>query len=948
LTKVKKWIVVFMSCVVLVLALAILSMATFQEKKAAAQPKYSYANATAPVGGIVVDAGQTEGSAASAVVSDWEGRQSVLKWSEGTSGEWTFDVPQAGQYELSLAYYPLDGNSQDIEFSLWLDGKSLYESDPFTLNRVWRDETSVMQAGGNQLRPKQVEEKLWLNKKLDLPEESGGGPLRLELSAGKHTLKLENTRESAMLDGLQFSLVQQLPNYKEYRETIGSPAADNVPEGTFEQIQGEFPYLKSTAGLFPTVDRSSPLTEPYNPVNIRMNTIGGSNWDVSGQWISWKLDAPASGWYTIGMRVHQNKVKGSFVSRKVYLDGAVPFSELEKIRFNYDTSWQIKELGDEQESPYLFYLTKGEHELKMEVVLGDLAKSVQNVQKIVYDLNQLYRKIVMITGVTPDPYRDYELDKSIPELPGEFTRLSAMLKSEAGQLDELSGQSSTGSSTLEMLALQLDSFVSRPDGIPKRLDSYKSNVTALADWLLSIKSQPLEIDYLYTASPDLQPPQAEANFAQRVLHELRTFTGSFMQNYDSLSADSEDKSGDNLDVWIGLGRDQAYVLNRMIEDSFTPETGIHVDLNLVKDALVKAVMAGVGPDINLFTNRGDTMNLAIRGALEPLDQQEGFAKLPTQYMPSAFVPYQYEGHTYAIPDEQQFLVMFTRDDVLKELGLEAPETWDDLLKIAPVLQNHNLQIGLPYESLDAYGLLNQGMGMLNLLPTLLMQNGSGIYNEAHTATRFNEPSAYKAFKQWTDFYNLYDYPLYKNDFNRFWTGEMPVVITSYKLYNQLVAVAPEIDRTWSMRHIPGTRQSDGTLNYASAANGTAGIILKKTKDKEAAWKFMQWWNSPEVQNRFVAELENELGLLGRRTPANVEAFAATNWTRAEQKVLMDQWKQVQEVPELPGGYYTSRNIDNAFRSVVFQWENPREALYYWNKQINEEIIRKRYEFGVKE
>lgn len=944
----KKWIVVFMSCMVLVLALAGISMATFHEKKAAAPPEYNYADAAAPEGGILVDAGQTEGSAASAVVSDWEGRQSVLKWSEGATGEWTVDIPQAGQYELSLSYYPLDGNGQDIEFSLWLDGKSLSGSAPFTLNRVWRDEAAVMQTGGNQLRPKQLEVKLWLNKKLYLPEESGKGVLQLNLSAGKHTLKLENTRESAMLDNLQFNLVQKLPDYNEYRAAVGSLAEDSVSEGTFEQIQGESPYLKSAAGLFPTVDRSSPLTEPYHPVNIRMNTIGGSNWDVSGQWISWKLDAPAAGWYKIGLRAHQNKVKGSFVSRKVYLDGAIPFSELQNIRFNYDTSWQIKELGDEQGIPYLFYLTKGEHELKMEVVLGDLARSVQNVQDIVFDLNQLYRKIVMITGVTPDLYRDYELDKSIPELPGEFTRLSVSLKSEAARLDNLSGQSSTGSSTLEMLALQLDSFVNRPDGIPRRLDSYKSNVTALADWLLGIKSQPLEIDYLYAASPDVQPPKAEANLAQRALHELRTFTGSFLQNYDSLRADRENESDDSLDVWIGLGRDQAYVLNRMIEDSFTPETGIHVNLNLVKDALVKAVMAGVGPDINLFTNRGDTMNLAIRGALEPLDEQEGFAKLPAQYMPSAFVPYQYEGHTYAIPDEQQFLVMFTRDDVLKELGLNAPETWDDLMKIAPVLQNNNLQIGLPYESLDAYALLNQGMGMLNLLPTLLMQNGSDIYNEAHTATRFNEPSAYKAFKQWTDFYNLYDYPLYKNDFNRFWTGEIPVVITSYKLYNQLVAVAPEIDGTWSMRHIPGTRQSDGTLNYASAANGTAGIILKNAKDKAAAWKFMQWWNTPEVQNRFVAELENEMGLLGRRTPANVEAFAATNWTRDEQKVLMDQWKQVQEVPELPGGYYTSRNIDNAFRSVVFQWENPREALYYWNKQINEEIVRKRYEFGVKE
>ena len=28
----------------------------------------------------------------------------------------------------------------------------------------------------------------------------------------------------------------------------------------------------------------------------------------------------------------------------------------------------------------------------------------------------MYRKIIMITGVTPDIYRDYDLDEKIPEL----------------------------------------------------------------------------------------------------------------------------------------------------------------------------------------------------------------------------------------------------------------------------------------------------------------------------------------------------------------------------------------------------------------------------------------------------------------------------------------------------------------------------------------------------
>ncbi|WP_223067895.1 extracellular solute-binding protein [Paenibacillus caui] len=942
----KKWMIAIAGCAGLVVLLAVISILTFSEKEIASPPAYIYKQPQRPNTGIMAYAKDSNLSA-SPVVAEWKERSEVVKWEEGGSVAWNVDVPASGQYEVSIGYYPLKGNGQDIEFSMTLDGKVLGGQKPFTLNRAWKDASAaVKKTDGNELRPKQVEENIWLETMVREADELGDGTLKLDLAAGRHTIKLTNSRESAMLDYLRLTEVKKPLSYADYVQQHKGNGSGAPDKNYFQTVQAESPYLKSAAGLFPTTDRSSPLTEPYNPVKIRMNTIGGGNWDVAGQWISWEVEAPQDGWYKIGMRYHQNRVKGSFVSRKIYLDGQVPFSELEHVRFYYDTAWKIKDLGDENGEPYRFYLTKGTHEIKMEVTLGELAESLRNVQGMVFDMNQIYRKIVMITGVTPDPYRDYDLDKSIPELTGEFKRLSAGLKKEADALDHMSAQKNAGSSTFRMLALQLDSFVERPDTIPKRLDAYKSNVTGVADWILTVKSQPLELDYLYTASPDHAAPRGDANFAESAVHEMRAFSGSFMQNYDTIGAEDKRAASKPLDVWIGLGRDQAYVLNRMIQESFTPETGISVNLNLVKDALVKAVMAGVGPDINLFTNRGDTMNLAIRGALEPLDQFGGFETMTKEYMPTAFDPYKYENHTFAIPDEQQFFMMFYREDVLKELGLKAPETWDDLMKIAPVLQNNNLQIGLPYESLDAYALLNQGMGLLNLFPTLLMQHDSGVYNDQHTSTRFNEQTAYKAFKQWTDFYNLYDYPLYKNDFNRFWSGEMPIVITSYKLYNTLVAVAPEIDGTWKMAPIPGVREPDGSINRISAANGTAGIILKNAKNKEAAWKFMQWWNSPETQSQFVKELENEMGVLGRRTPANIEAFAATPWSRSEQTVLMEQWKQVEEVPELPGGYYTSRNIDNAFRSVVFQWKNPRESLYFWNKQINEEITRKRYEFGV--
>ncbi len=54
-----------------------------------------------------------------------------------------------------------------------------------------------------------------------------------------------------------------------------------------------------------------------------------------------------------------------------------------------------------------------------------------------------------------------------------------------------------------------------------------------------------------------------------------------------------------------------------------------------------------------------------------------------------------------------------------------------------------------------------------------------------------------------------------------------------------------------------------------------------------------------------------------------------------------------EIPEVTGGYYVSRNIDNAFRAVYYNSENPRENLYYWMNMVNEELLRKQTQVNAR-
>ena len=80
--------------------------------------------------------------------------------------------------------------------------------------------------------------------------------------------------------------------------------------------------------------------------------------------------------------------------------------------------------------------------------------------------------------------------------------------------------------------------------------------------------------------------------------------------------------------------------------------------------------------------------------------------------------------------------------------------------------------------------------------------------------------------------------------------------------------------------------------------------------------------------------------------ANLKAFDQLAWSSEQRKVLKEQWSWVVGTPEVPGGYYTSRHIVNAVRKVINANEDPRETLLDYTRDINEEIHKKRGEFGL--
>lgn len=895
------------------------------------------------------------------VLDDYAGEKDVLQWSnqEG-SLEWNVDIPEDGLYNMAMKYFPVEGKGSDIELELFIDGQLPFDGAvKFQFSRVWKDASGITRdSRGNDILPQQVEAPMWVEDDFKDTEGLYNDAYKFYFSKGRHTVRLTCIREAFMIAYLKIYQKKQPPAYREALEEYSGKGYRPVHD-TAIKFQAENPLNKSDSTLHPIYDRSSSATEPGDPVKIRLNTIGGAYWEYPGQWITWQFEVPEDGLYKIAMRYKQAIVRGLYTTRKIYIDGTVPFEELSKVEFPYGSQWKIKVLGDDD--PYLFHLSKGTHTITMEVVLGDIAQSLKVGEDSVYRLNYLYRKIIMITGVQPDLFRDYYLDREIPELVPGFNQIRETLTRESKRIVQLTGSQGSEAVLLDEISQQLKSLVERPDTINSRLDRYKSNIDNLSAWILRIKEQPLELDYIEVSSPEKALPKQSAGFFSQLVFQIKAFMGSFFEDYEHIG-DITDKDR-ALKVWTATGRDQAEIIQNLIRNNFTPETGIEVNISLVKGsmvqtlnaankpppeqgALMQATMAGQGPEVALFVGRGEPVDLASRGSLVNLDSFGDFDGVSKRFFPESVIPYKYDGGCYALPQEQSFQMLFYRKDVFGELGIKPPQTWEDFYDILPVIQRNKMQVGLPYYFVDAFSLVSYGMGSLSLFPTLLLQNGCTFYKDGYKSTGFDDPDALKAFEEWTDFYTKYGFPLNYDFYSRFRTGEMPMGIAPYTFYNTFAAAAPEIRNLWDMVPIPGAKGANGKIDRSEGGSGTACVIFKTAKNRDGAWEFLKWWTSADTQAAYARDIEALMGPGARYDTANIEAFGKIPWSRPEYDNLMAQWKQVREIPEIPGGYYTSRNMDNAFRAVVLEWRNPRDTFFEYNREINLEIARKRQEFGL--
>ncbi|RAV21005.1 extracellular solute-binding protein [Paenibacillus contaminans] len=855
--------------------------------------------------------------------------------------EWSVELPEEGYYNIGIIYDSADDHKTDLRLGIQIDGKSPYaEAERLVLKRSYavsvyppeRDEFD------NDRRPSSVELKGWKNARLtDYAVDPR--PLKWFFTKGTHKIRLQSDRDAMKLQGIYLASPQD-PRQADAKAQEIVQYATAATGDWLQKIEAEQISLKSNSSI-QLQSTDSALISPSTDGHIRYNTIGGDQFRRSGEWIEWEFNVPKDGIYHIGFKYLQAYSNNAYAYRTITIDGKSPFKELQQVGFPYNSSWDWEglTLSDGEEEPLPFQLTKGKHTIRMTVTASPVMPVYEgllhNLQKI-GKLEQTIRKITgnfeksYSTGGNTDLNRDWDLEKYIPGLYEQMTVIIKDLDDLSGMLANVTVGRSDIENAFQSAAKDLTDLRDHPRTIPNRLNLFASMQNNLGTWTFRMLDQPLLLDYLWIAEPGAKLPKIKANWSQRTGHMLGNFFRSFTNDFEYAQ-----NKPNALNVWVNRNRDYVNVIQQLTDETFTAETGIKVNINIVPDPqlLILGNISGKQPDVALGVDTAMPIDFATRGALTDLSGFPDYDEVAKRFHPGALSVFHYDRKDYALPEIQGFNVLLYRTDIMEELGLNTPDTWNDVLRMLPTLQQNGFDFYIPPK---------------DGLP-FLYQQGASYYSADGLRSALDSEEALQGFEQWTDMFNLYQMPKEVPSFySHFRIGDIPIGVVDFNTYMQVQFAAPELAGRWKVAPIPGTKQADGTVVRWSGGALQAGVIFQKSGKQSEAWEFLKWWTSTDTQRRFGTDIEALYGPEYRWNTANMEAFEQLPWPKQDLKPIREQLQWYKEVPQLPGGYYTGRHLEIAWNKVVLERKNPRIAMEQAVADINREMERKQVEFGLRD
>jgi multiple sugar transport system substrate-binding protein len=390
-----------------------------------------------------------------------------------------------------------------------------------------------------------------------------------------------------------------------------------------------------------------------------------------------------------------------------------------------------------------------------------------------------------------------------------------------------------------------------------------------------------------------------------------------------------------LRFW-GLGR-EGEVVKDLVPDFERENPGIRVVVQQIPwtaahEKLLTGFVGGSPPDLAQLGNTWIPEFAAI-GALEPLDARVAASKAlaPADYYEGIWKTNGFDGATYGVPWYVDTRVLFYRKDLLAAAGYaEIPRTWsgwrEAMRKIRGPNTGARFAILLPtseWEQVTIFGL----------------QERSPLLVDGGTRGGFAQP----AFERAADFYvGLYreglapvvSYTQLGNPYQEFNRGYVSMWITGpWNLGEFRRRLPPELQDTWMTAPVPAPDGQEWP-GY-SLAGGSSIALFRASKQKDAAWKFLEYLSRPEVQTRFYA-LSGDLP--ARRASWDDPLLANDDKARA----FRDQLTRVTPLPRVPEWEQIAQRLWEDMESAIRGRETVPATLTSLDHDVDLILAKRRW------
>lgn len=848
------------------------------------------------------------------------------------------DVKETALYNIGFDYLSYDQSILPIEMSVMTDGDyAFYEMRSLSFETTWgQDGEQALDRYGNEIVSLPDKKIQWEHKDISDASYRYSEPLKIQLEKGTHEFRILVNEGHFLLGNVSLRAPEIVESYQ------GSNRAEGYECIT---IQGEDFYERNDSSIHATGEFDAALF-PISTKQTVLNTVDADSFNEAGQTVTYQFTVERAGYYYLAMNYRQSEKSDFPVFVDLKVDGRIPNTQLQSYPVQYTNNYKTASFQDDDGNNVSVYLEEGVHTLSLTISAEYLRYALEKVDEIMSGVNDLSLEVTKVAGTNKDKYRDLKITRYIPDVQQRLytwvDELYDVASVATKYVDVEDPEDVAAFGYLIIAAKQLKSLGDEPNELVYRVDELSTSVnsinTQIANFIDLINKNSLSIDRIYVYQEDAKLPKKPGFFYRIGLALKRFFYSFFGQSYSASNVNKQ-----HIQVWVNRPRQYVEIMQKMIDEEFTPETGIEVDLALMTDAnkLVLSNASGDTPDIATGINYAIPFELGIRGALVDLTQFDNYKEVFGRYDDGILVSSVIGDQLISLPETMNFYVMFYRTDILSKLGLSAPDTLDEMIGMLPDLQMRGLNI---YYQTAAM------MAMRNFHGTtpILFQNGGRLYGDTALDIEIGSEESVKGLTQLTELFTLYDLPVdIPNFYQHFRNGDLPIGIADFNAYNLIQNAAPEIANSWEIALVPGVldEESGEILRYMSGGAESTVMFRSDSEREQKAWAFMEWWSRAETQAQFGQRLQIMYGEEYIWPTANLEAFDLLPFPSSDKAIIMEQAGYILEAPRLLGSYMMERELSNAFNDVVVNGETLRSRIDDVEKVVDRETRRKLEEFG---